>query len=207
MPDLVSTRRSLHAVAELLLAGPQYRSHGTIKLAVTPDGFGTTQGPPTEVAGDLLRCSVGEVELNGRTIAAVAHECSLVADSLADVYSDGCGLDASHLLVVDKSAAAEILGAFARGDQALAAFAPSHQRVLWPEHFDLGITVDEVNYGVSPGDNFLPVPYAYVGPWSVDGLSGAFWSAPFGAARPLQEIDDLAAFFAEGSALSAARSS
>lgn len=24
--------------------------------------------------------------------------------------------------------------------------------ILWPEHFDVGITLDQVNYGLSPGD-------------------------------------------------------
>jgi hypothetical protein len=35
----VATRRQLRGVAESLLAGPQYRSAGTIRLAVRPDGF------------------------------------------------------------------------------------------------------------------------------------------------------------------------
>ena len=39
MADLVATRRSLHAVAELLLAGPQYADSGTIKLRPTPSGL------------------------------------------------------------------------------------------------------------------------------------------------------------------------
>ena len=30
--------------------------------------------------------------------------------------------------------------------------------VLWPEHFDLGVTLDEVNYGVSLGDEFHAAP-------------------------------------------------
>jgi len=71
--------------------------------------------------------------------------------------------------------------------------------VLWPEHFDLAITVDEVNYGVSPGDAAHPQPYAYVGPWTP--RTGEFWNAPFGALRPHTDIptaDALAAWFAEG---------
>jgi hypothetical protein len=56
--------------------------------------------------------------------------------------------------------------------------------VLWPEHFDLGLTLDEVNYGISPGDGFLGEPYAYAGPWKP--RQGAFWNAPFGAARPVR---------------------
>jgi hypothetical protein len=72
--------------------------------------------------------------------------------------------------------------------------------VLWPEHFDLGITADEINYGVSLGDSWLGEPYAYVAPWQP--RSGKFWTtAPFGAAVPLRErgdVDSVAAFFAEG---------
>jgi hypothetical protein len=36
---LTATRLSLHAVAEQLLAGPQHRAKGTIRLRVTPGGF------------------------------------------------------------------------------------------------------------------------------------------------------------------------
>ena len=42
---VTATRRSLHAVAERLLAGPQYREHGEIRLRVTPGGFGQFAGP------------------------------------------------------------------------------------------------------------------------------------------------------------------
>ena len=37
--------------------------------------------------------------------------------------------------------------------------------MLWPEHFDVAVTDNEVNYGVSAGDDGHPLPYAYVGPW------------------------------------------
>jgi len=43
--DVVSTRRQLHAIAENLIAGPQYRAAGTIRLAVRPDGFTGTALP------------------------------------------------------------------------------------------------------------------------------------------------------------------
>ena len=46
------------------------------------------------------------------------------------------------------------------------------RRVLWPEHFDVGIDANEVNYGVSPGDASCPEPYAYVGPWHFGERSG-----------------------------------
>jgi len=66
-----------------------------------------------------------------------------------------------------------LLGWFARGDRALRRFAPSEEPILWPEHFDLGIAADEINYGMSPGDVGHPLPYAYVGPWTPRrGLTG-----------------------------------
>lgn len=52
---LVKTRMSLHGVAESLIAGPQHRAHGTIRLAVTPGGFGGVKLPlrveDTELVG------------------------------------------------------------------------------------------------------------------------------------------------------------
>ncbi len=204
MADLVATRRSLHAVAELLLAGPQYADSGTIKLRPTPSGFGTVRAPDARVAGTDLVVPDGAVPLPGRSVRDVAAAAGLTVRSLGDVYSDGSGLTPDHVLEVDVAAADEIAEAFRAGDLALAALAPDVERVLWPEHFDLGLSLDEVNYGVSAGDTFLEVPYAYVGPWSPGQVSGAFWNAPFGAARPLADLADLAAFFAEGRALTAA---
>ena len=88
--------------------------------------------------------------------------------------------------------------ALTAGDAALRAMAPDEVPVLWPEHFDVGISVDEVNYGVSPGDSYLATPYAYVGPWAA--RTGDFWNAPFGAALAVEgrDADALAAFFARG---------
>ena len=44
------------------------------------------------------------------------------------------------------------LGALSLGHDALIAFAPAQTPVLWPEHFDVAIRVDDANFGVSPGD-------------------------------------------------------
>ena len=43
--ELSTTRRALHAVAELLIAGPQYEAVGDIRLAARPGGFGGWVGP------------------------------------------------------------------------------------------------------------------------------------------------------------------
>jgi hypothetical protein len=204
MSDLVTTRLSLHAVAELLLAGPQFRQHRTIKLRVTPGGFGTVQPPEVRVNGTALVVADRSVSLDGRTVADLADQAGLATRPLDDVYTGGCGLTTEHLLSVDADATAEIAEAFRRGQEAMTALAPEAERVLWPEHFDLGISLDQVNYGLSAGDSYLPVPYAYVGPWTPGEFTGAFWNAPFGAARPVDEIEDLVGFYAEGQSLTLA---
>ena len=70
---------------------------------------------------------------------------------------------------------------------------------MWPEHFDVAITIDDVNYGVSPGDEHIDEPYAYVGPHRP--RTGPFWNKPFGAAHPLRQLPDadaVLAFFERG---------
>lgn len=201
MTEPAATRISLHAVAELLLAGPQYQASGTIRLRTVPGGFGCVAAPHTRVEGTHLVTPRASVPLDGLAVAEVAAAAGLVPRPLLEVYAGGSGLAADHRLTVSEAGAQEAAEAFGRGEEALASFAPDRQRVLWPEHFDLALTLDEVNYGVSPGDAHLPVPYAYVGPWEPAAFRGAFWNAPFGAARPLADIPDLRAFYAEGRAL------
>ena len=199
---VVATRHSLHAVAERLLAGPQYREHGEIRLQVTPGGFGQFAGPlrveGTEIVGGDRR-----VPLHG-TIGEIAAALQVEPGEPADLYAEHAEFGADEELAVDLAAAGLLLGWFARGDQALRKLAPAEEPILWPEHFDLGIAVDEVNYGVSPGDSGHPQPYAYVGPWTR--REGEFWNAPFGALRAAEELPDaeaLTAFFAAGRAAAA----
>jgi len=199
--DLEPTRLSLHAVAELLLAGPQYDASGTIRLRVVPGGFATVAEPQLSVVGVALVSGSKEVLLDGRTIAEVAQDVGVTPRPLGDVQKDHTELGPDSLLSVDQTGAMRVAAALGIGAAALAAYAPSVDAVLWPEHFDIGITLDEVNYGVSPGDGYLDVPYAYVGPWNRDGLDDPFWNAPFGAAAPLTELGDeagVAAYFARG---------
>lgn len=199
--DLHSTRRSLHAVAELLLAGPQHAATGEIALAASRGGFRTTHGQPVAVDGTDVVLGDRRESIDGRTAREIGAAIGVAARDLASVYSDGAGLSADDTLVVDADAAARIAEAFRLGSEALASFAPGETAILWPEHFDLAIAVDEVNYGVVPGDDHVSVPYAYVGPWRLPPPAGDFWNAPFGSTRPLDEVADverLAAFFARG---------
>jgi hypothetical protein len=186
-------RQTLHAVAELVLAGPQYRRSGTIRLRIVPGGFATVAAPDLQVIRGEL---VGAGPIDGRTPAELAAAVGVDVGAPEGLYHDGSGVDAGAVLTIDPAATAAIVGAFEAGDAALRELAPDQTPILWPEHFDLGSALDEVNYGVSAGDGYLDEPYAYVGPWQP--RTGDFWNAPFGAARPVRELTDLLAFFAEG---------
>jgi hypothetical protein len=198
--ELARTRRALHAIAEQLMAGPQYRASGTIRLRVRDDGFGTVADPDVRVDGKELVVNGQRVIISGATIAAIAGQTGLDPGPPEGVYPvrseafDG-------KLRIDVVIAAKFAEAFSVGDAALRALAPHEEPVLWPEHFDVAIRLDDINYGVSPGDDYLSEPYAYVG---VDPVPSApFWNAPFGAARPLAELpgtDAVVAFFEEGAA-------
>jgi hypothetical protein len=194
---VVATRHSLHAVAERLLAGPQYRENGEIRLQVTPGGFGQFAGP-LRVEGAEIVGPGTRVPLRGR-IGDLAAALGVEAGEPADLYAEHAEFGADDELAVDPAAATLLLDWFARGDRAMRRFAPSEEPILWPEHFDLGIALDEVNYGVSPGDSGHPLPYAYVGPWTP--REGEFWNASFGAVRTAEQLSDadaVAAFFAAG---------
>jgi hypothetical protein len=200
-PTLAATRRALHGIAELVLAGPQYRAGGEIRLRVVPGGFGTVVEPWLRVDGDhlVIGDSAERVALAGRSYAELAAEAGVEAGAPADLYSDGSRVQPGEPIALDATAAETIQRAFADGDRALRLLAPDAEPVLWPEHFDVAITLREVNYGVSPGDGYLAEPYAYVGPHHP--RRGSFWNAPFGAARRVAALGDanaILAFFREG---------
>ena len=86
MSRLEHTRRSLHGVAELLLAGPQHARSGTIRLRVVPGGFATVAEPALRVEGTRLVHGTAAMDLDGRTVADVADESGLVVTSPDAVY-------------------------------------------------------------------------------------------------------------------------
>ncbi len=177
------------------------------------DGFSSLPlpGDPQRVSvrgTDLVVTSGGArarcCRLTG-TLGELAAAAGLDFGPPAGVYGDTTGAAATDVVVLDAAAAATIERALAVGAEALAELGAAHQPedpprpVLWPEHFDVGISLDEVNYGVSPGDDGIGEPYAYVGPWKQ--RAGAFWNQPYGAAATLAELGDAAgvlAFFESG---------
>jgi hypothetical protein len=74
--------------------------------------------------------------------------------------------------------------------------APRETPILWPEHFDVAILLDDASYGASPGDAFHAMPYAHVS--AGEHGDSDFWNAPFGAIRSYQEmmnLQDLVSFW------------
>ncbi|MEV4514349.1 hypothetical protein AB0K00_35980 [Dactylosporangium sp. NPDC049525] len=198
----MTNSNSWHGLAELLLAGPQYRRSGTIRLRVTNAGFATVAAPDVQAEADALVVDGRRIPYAGQTFAQLAAAAGLDLGAPEGLYKDTSGAKADDPVVTTD--AGTILGALAVGDAALRRFAPDETPVLWPEHFDVGISLDEVNYGVSMGDSAIAEPYAYVGPWKP--REGDFWNVSFGAARPLSDLGDaaaVAAFFTEGRAAAA----
>ena len=206
MSDLIASRTSLHGIAEWLLSGPQRAESGTIRLRIVPGGFATRKAPEVAVTGTSVIGPGGEAEIDGATLREIGAAIGVTPSSPRSLYHDDSGVTVDDLLRIDTASATQIMDGFAVGDAALAEFAPEEQRVLWPEHFDVGIGVDRVNYGVCPGDRFSDVPYAYVGPWDRSSLSDPIFNAPFGALVPLSDLPsvaDVVAFFRRGRDISA----
>jgi hypothetical protein len=194
-----TTRHSLHGLAELVLAGPRYTAGGSMRLRAGSDGIRTWDDPPVRLSRGELVADGRRIALSGLTFGDAAAAVGLTAQPLDHVYHDGPHVTVGELVALDPDELAVVEEALARGDAALRAFSPTTEPILWPEHFDVAITLDVVNYGVSPGDGYHDLPYAYVGPHEVP--TGPFWNAPFGASRPLTELPDVAAvaaFFDEG---------
>jgi hypothetical protein len=201
--DYTRTRTSLHGVAEGVLAGPQHERSATIRLRVLPGGFGAVAEPALRVVGTELVTAAGDrVALRG-TFADLASAAG-VTYTVPSLYADHAPVSAEDEISVDPAAATRIATWFSQGHQALRTVVPGQTPVLWPEHFDLAVTVDEVNLGVSPGDAYHAEPYAYVGPWEFDPTASGYagvpgFNAPFGAVRGMRDcadVDSLVRFFA-----------
>jgi hypothetical protein len=211
---LARTRLALHTVAEHVLAPALYASTGHIGLRATPGGFGTPWFEGTGTRRRHLRIDgldlvvedgdqVGRHRL--RTVGEAAAQAGIVAGAPVDVYPPATALEPDRPLDLDAGAAARLADLYATADQALAPMAAATGELiqLWPEHFDLSLTLDQVNYGASPGDADHAEPYLYVGPWSPPPPDGDFWNEAFGAtiAAPATLTPaDASAFFERGHA-------
>jgi hypothetical protein len=197
---LVATRLQLHGIAECLFAGPEYRAAGEIALQVTSGGFGTTAGPELRLDGLELVAGDRRVPAAG-SLGDLADRLGVVFGAPAIGYPDGSGAQPDDVVDLDPAATQLILDWYALSDAALRMLDPHQQPILWPEHFDVAILLDDRSYGSSPGDDFYPDPYAYVS--ARDHGGEPFWNGPFGALRDAGEFasaPDLVAFWREGRA-------
>jgi len=212
---LVTTRESLHRLAEHVVSPCRYAATGRIGLRPHPCGLRT---PPfgdadTVVAVELDELVVTDATGTRRTQVRTLREAGafvgVTPGAPASVYTPAtpCELDAP--LSLDVCDMRSLAAWYALGDDALSRLAhdcagesPAEAQ-LWPEHLDLATSVSDVNFGFSPGDAHTPEPYAYVGPYSGRPHVDAFWNVEYGALRTAQQIPDATAavaFFHEARA-------
>jgi hypothetical protein len=211
---LAATRAGRHRVAEHMPAA-LCRVTGQIGLVPAPAGFRTPSfGTDARFLAVGTELVVGGAAGTRRTpvitVRAAAEFAGIAPGVPAGVYEPATPLDLDAPLMIEPGAARLLADWYGPGAQALSRFEaeiPGDQpgpAVLWPEHFDVGMTAAGINYGASPGDDHVADPYLYVGPH--DGPppgDPAFWNAPFGAARTFRQVGtvaEAAAFFRDGRA-------
>jgi hypothetical protein len=181
MDVLVTTRIELHRIAREVLAAELAGCPEPLTLRRTPGGFGT---PERVVDGAWRSMRVDGPNLVHRT---GEHE------SWQPIHG------------VDAASARRLALFFEVADDALDAFRRNHLDLdptivqLFPHHFDLAISLAEVNVGASPGDADHDVPYFYVGPWLVQ--PHPMWNEPWGCSLPWTPSTyaiDACRFFEEG---------
>jgi hypothetical protein len=211
---LTSTRRSLHQVAEHVLSAARKRATGR-EIALVP-GEGGVRTPPLP-DGRVIALIDGDIAVIGddgvrraplTTPRAAAEFVGTEPGFPWTKHPPGTESMPDAPLVVDGEAARVLADWFALGEVALRELAttlapgaePTPQ--IYPEHFDLAITIAEVNYGASPGDDAIAVPYLYVGPFAGPPAGDEqFWNAAFGAYTTISEVGTAAAavaFFVRG---------
>ncbi|MGL5809190.1 MAG: hypothetical protein ACRCYQ_04520 [Nocardioides sp.] len=187
----VRTRSRLHGIAECLMAGPQRRRVGRLRLRATLGGFATTGEPTLRLMhGDLVVNESRRLPLAG-SLGDLATAAGVDFGAPVGDYPDGSGALATDVLDLDDAAMTRITDWFVLGDSALRVVDPTQVPVLWPEHFDVAIEVNAgsvvSSLGCSAGDGFHAAPYAYVST-SYSG-SADYWNAPFGALAPADGLD------------------
>ena len=210
--ELTATRDGLHQVAEHVLAAAQFAQTGDIRLAYTPGGFTTyaelrDQRRVMVIADKLVVVDpVGRRSAPLRTVRQAADFLGIAAGLPPSAYSPATPLQPDARLAIDPATATTLAQWYGLADAALRAFteelgAGVARPTLWPEHFDLGITIDSVNYGASPGDQHVSEPYLYVGPHGGPPSRDDFWNAEFGAVVTIADVrsaDDAVTFFRRG---------
>lgn len=196
-----TSRAALQSVAEHILSAERYQRMARIGLSASPGGF---------TNGELRVEGIELVAPNGRwpltTLGALARAARVTPGAPRSVYSPTTPLDLDAPITVDPESARIIAEWFALADAALRALSvdltDATEPTLWPEHFDLAISAENINFGASPGDGHNPAPYLYVGPWEGRPAEcDPFWNEQFGASLSYEQAasaSDALAFWREG---------
>lgn len=206
LDTFVSTRDSLHRVAEHVVAKARFLDDREIRLTAFPGGFATpllAGDKRVRVDGDEL--VVDQPDGSRRsvltTIAAAAAFVGIEPGFPRELYEPATAFDPDQQLALDRSAAEVLAAWYGFTADVLDRFAseipdsdPSI-RILWPEHFDQAFYTEDAvearraNYGASPGDEGHPEPYLYVGPWGPT-ANNEYWNAAHfnGAVLALSEL-------------------
>ena len=192
-PDLVATREALRSLACYVIAPARKARTGRIGLRPTGDGIATPpfdDGTRIGVRGDRLVVATDD-DVPITTLRAGAARLGIALSDDPGVGHDLPPFAPDRPLPVDADASRWLAAWYAYGAGHLERLhgrfpdAAVSEAQLWPEHFDLAVTVDvggdAVNVGFSPGDGWLAEPYVYVGPHDTSDLTDAFWNAPFGS--------------------------
>lgn len=210
-PGFAATRDALHALAEHVLCVVRHEATGRIGLVPTPTGVAVQAGDRV-VAVDGVELvdsarPAGHDRAPLTTLAAAAAFVG-VTPGAPPLWTPDTPLTPDAALTVEPAAAAALTAWFTMVADALAVVAPGGEATLWPEHFDLAVTVDGATLGGSPGDAEHDEPYLYVLPPEGFGRGDdPFWNEPFGASRSrpaVAAVDDAVAFFAAGTSRIAA---
>lgn len=222
-PSYSVARESLHRLAEHVVSPARYAATGKIGLRQSMGGFAT---PPFGDTGRVISVDGNHLVVTDHsdssqsrrtaitTIAEAARFVGITPGAPAEVYRANTPLELDAPLTVDLDAVEVVAMWYELTGMALREFATSiaaddpTEAQLWPEHFDLALSADRINYGGSPGDSYIDVPYLYVGPFEGrPSTPDAFWNQPFGAAIGFDEIasiQDAFEFFRRGRQLAKA---
>ena len=143
--------------------------------------------------------SRGPGEQEGGSSRDVCADCRCAGGRLrgtADEYPDGSEASSDDDVALDVAPARLIQDWYLLTDASLRVIAPRETPILWPEHFEVAILLDNTSYGASPGDGFHAIPYAYVS--TREHGDSDFWNAPFGAfqkSEQMKNVDDLVSFW------------
>ena len=207
------TLESLQSIAEHLLAADLHRHTGKVGLRRTLGGFGQPEffvnGKRRRLRVDGTRLALLEgdherwTELT--TLADLARFAATGLGAPGGVFEATTTLEPEAGLNIDARTTGRLTEFYRTAEAALEELRSANTGrrpalvQLWPEHFDLATNLEEVNFGASPGDEAVPEPYFYVGPW--EPREGDFWNEPFGAVLrhgDVSQPDDVLDFFSVG---------